>query len=230
LFFSVVLTISGAYSQMNHVSGDFHFDFLSTEFESNIAYKLPFRGNNYKFYGTISYHVLGRAFTRCNVHNTIVEAFFLSELNCTGVNFKILKSSAHTYGRLYDHNQKKSGKYCYFMTPMIRKGQPVKHYYRTGLFRFFLRYDKKGQLKSNSKIRIDFDAMARFLINLDISAGKYGLRIKKIVFNRFYLKELFKSESGKLLKERDIYFAKYLSDKVNNRFDDIYYVEFELIR
>ncbi len=195
---------------------------------SLIAYKLPFRGDNYKFYGTITYHVFEKAYADCNVHNAIVESFKISENNCAKTHFKILKASKRRSGRLLPYVEKKSGFNADFMTPMKKNGKQMKFYYRTGLLGRFKNFDSEGFSKSNKKISLDFESMAQYLINLDNSADLYGLRIKRIVFNRHYLKKLYASKSGEELKKKDIYFAKYLSRKVNRKYDDLFHVDFEM--
>ena len=211
---------------------NYEADVIETFIESNsgyvslIAYKLPFRGENYKFYGTLSYHICGRAYAGCKVHNAVVEAYHLSEQNCKGAFFKILKSSRRKDGKLIPNHNRKNGKYIDFMAPMVKKGKPLKYYYRTGLLRLFIRFDKNGRSKLNKDIMIDFESMAQYIINLENAAYIYGLRIKKIIFNRFLLDDLYASPSGAELKAKDIYFAKYLSEKVNRKYDDLFYVEF----
>ncbi len=180
----------------------------NNEYVSLIAYKLPFRGENYKFYGTLSYHISGRAYVACKVHNTIVEAYHLSEQNCKWAYFKLLKGSKRKAGKLLPFHNRKNGKYIEFMTPLEKKGIPLKYYYRTGLFRSLIQFDKTGRSTLNKDIRLDFERLARYIINLDNAAHMYGLRIKKIIFNRFLLKELYASPSGAELKARDLYFPK----------------------
>ena len=202
------------------------FNESNSGYVSLIAYKLPFRGKNYKFYGTLSYHIYGRAYAGCKVHNAIVESYHFSELNCKDANFRILKSSRRKDGKIIPDHSRKNGYSVNFMTPLLKKNTALKYYYRTGLLRIFIRFDKNGRSKLNTDIIIDFENTARYIINLDKAAHIYGLRIKKIIFNRFLLDDLFASASGAELKARDIYFAKYLSSKVNRKYDDLFYVEF----
>jgi len=225
LFSLLIIPING-FSQLSYHSNEPVFNLQSELYVSNIAYKLPFRGENYKFYGTLSYHIYGKAYASCDVHNAIVEAFNLCDRSECDAKFKILKSSRRKNGKLLPLHSKKNGRYTDFMTPLLKNGEPIKAYYRTGLFRFFTYYNTDGVLKSNDKVEIDFENMALFIINLDNASEMYGLRIKKIIFNRFLLDELFSTSLGEELKSRDIYFAKFLSDKVNRKYDDIFYVEF----
>lgn len=194
------------------------------------AYKLPYRGVNYKFYGTISYHVIGQAYVNDRVHNSIVESFKLSETNCKDVNFRLLRCTSRNFGYLKTNIKEKDGFSVTFMTPIKNKKHPLKFYYRTWLYRFIKNYDKNGSSKINKSQSIDFDNMAQYIINLENKANVYNLRIKKIIFDKRLVKSLYKSKNGKLLKDKDIYFAKYLSKKVNNKYDDLFYVEFEPLK
>ncbi len=194
---------------------------------SRIAYKIPFRGENYKFYGTISYHIYGRAFAGKQVHNAMVEAFQLSESDCPGVHFKLLKCSGKKDGLIVPEDEKKNGFYAIFMTPLKMCNHPMKNYFITGIGRFFVNYDQFGKCTATENVVIDFESTAEHLINLDDAAAMYGLRIKKVIISRFLQDELFETDNGEKLKQRDIYFPKYLSKKINKKFDDLFYVEFD---
>ncbi|MCF6365873.1 MAG: hypothetical protein L3J35_06675 [Bacteroidales bacterium] len=217
-----------AYSQLDYFPIKIEpFENKEEIFRSFIAYKLPYRGKNYKFYGTLAYHVFGKAYADCKVQNTIVESFKISENNCPQVNFKILKGTRRSFGYLLPYIDRKSGLNVDFMTPVKKKNRPVKFYYRTGLFRFFIHFNSEGFSKINNNICIDFESLAQYIINLDDAANLYGLKIKRIVFNRHFLKKLYASSAGAELKKRDFYFAKYLNKKVNRKYDDLFHVDFE---
>ncbi len=196
---------------------------------SNFAYKLPYRGENYKFYGTISYHVIGRAYVNNKVHNSIVESFKISENNCKNISFRIYSCTKRNFGYLQKSTEQKNGFSAILMTPIKKNNKSVKHYYRNWVFSFINNYDKNGKSKYGNK-SIDFNSMSQYILNLDNAARIYNLKIKKIIFNRHFLKQLYASKSGKELKSRDIYFAKYISKKVNKKYDDLFYIEFEPIK
>jgi penicillin-insensitive murein endopeptidase len=194
---------------------------------SMIAYKIPYRGENYKFFGTVSYHIRGRAFAGKQVHNAMVEAFQLSESDCPGVHFKLLKCSGRKEGLIVPEDQKNNGFYAIFMTPLKIEERPMKHYFITGIGRVFVSYDRAGKCESSDRVNIDFESTAEHLINLDDAANMYGLRLKKVIISRYLQDELFATECGEKLKQRDIYFPKYLSKKINKKYDDLFYVEFD---
>lgn len=229
LFFLLLCLPEFAFSQIGFYPVKLEkFKLEENSYRSLIAYKLPFRGENYKFYGTLSYHVFGKAYADCKVHNAIVESFKISENNCSEAHFKILKGTKRRSEKLLPYVERKNGFNADFMVPMKKKGNAMKFYYRTGLFRLFIKFDSEGFSKSNKNINIDFDNLCQYIINLDNAASLYNLKIKRIVFNRHYLKKLYASKAGKELKTKNLYFAKYLSRKVNRKYDDLFHVDFEL--
>ncbi len=195
---------------------------------SNIAYKLPFRGENYKFYGTVRYHISGRAFVNNKVYNTFIEAQHLSNHNMPGIQMRLLKSSGNGRGRLNPQKLSVSGNYIVFMSPLKRNEKPVKFYYRTGLFRCFYRFDRDGKAKQKSRLYIDFEALAQYLINLDNAARLFGLKVNTVTLRREFIKKLYGTSLGQELESRDLRFVKYLSRKVNRKYEALFLVEFGL--
>ena len=195
---------------------------------SNIAYKLPYRGDNYKFYGTLSFHILGRAFVNNKVYNTFIETQHMTKQNMSDVQIRLLKSSEKNHGYLNPHKPDVCGNRIVFLLPMKRKGKPVKFYYRTGLFRCFYSFKKSGNAKRNSKLCIDFEATAQYLLNSDDAAHFYGMRIKSVIIKRCFIKELYNTSSGEELKKRNIRFVKYLSRKMNRKYEALFLIEFKL--
>jgi len=202
---------------------------FKTSLKSNVAYKLPFRGNNYRFFGTIRYHLIGTAYASQHVHNTIVESFNISENNCNNTNFKILKCSNRRTKGFQRSVEQKNGYNIIIMTPKMRKGKSLFYYNSTGLFRYLFKYNNAGVSKFNKNYAIDFESLAQYIINLDDASKQYNLKIKRIIFDKRFIKKLYETKNGKELKKRDIHFAKYLSKKVNRKYDDLFYVEFENI-
>ncbi len=196
---------------------------------SDIAYKLPYRGDNYKFYGTFSFHVFGRAFVNNKVYNSFTEAQHLSKQNLANVQIRILKCSGKKFGRLNPYNSKICGNQIVFMTPMKKKGKPLRFYYRTGLFRRFFRFSKNGTAKNFSSLSVDFETTAKYLINLDDAARFYGMQIKAVTIKHSFIKCLYETNYGKELKKRKIRFVKYLSRKINRRYEELFLVEFEKV-
>jgi hypothetical protein len=226
----ILFTSLSLQAQLSYKSIEVGNYYDNETYVSSIAYKLPYRGENYKFYGTLNYHIFGNAFANCNVHNTVVEAFYFCDQSGSEAYYKIARGSGKMKGRVVPLHSKKSGNSIIFMTPQLKNDHALKYYFRTGLFRVFRKYDKSGVSEKNQTLKIDFENTALLILQLDNAAKIYGLEIKKVIINRYFLDELYLTSSGQELKMRDIYFAKYLSKKVNRKYDDLFYIEFERSR
>ncbi len=193
---------------------------------SDIAYKLPYRGENYKFYGTLKFHIYGKAFVNNGVYNSFIEAQHLSKYNLPDIYIRLLKSSGKKSGYLDKNKISVCGNRIVFMTPMKKKGNPVRYYYRTGIFRMFYCFDASGKTK---RLNIDFESLAQYLINLDDAAHYFGLKINTVTIKREFIKALYKTSSGEELKQREMRFVKYLSRKMNKKYEELFLVEFETV-
>jgi len=194
---------------------------------SDIAYKLPYRGDNYKFYGTFSFHFFGKAFVNNKVYNSFTEAQHLSKQNIGSVEIRILKGSKKKSGYLNPYKYAICGYRIVFMTPMTKNGKPIKYYYRTGLFRFFFKFKKSGKAFYNHRICIDFETLAQYLLNLDDAAHFFDLKIKSVTIKKSFINLLYQTSKGEDLKKREIRFIKYLSPKMNRKYEELFLVEFE---
>jgi len=193
---------------------------------SDIAYKLPYRGTNYKFYGTIKFHISGKAFVNNGVYNSFIEAQHFSKYNLPDIYIRLLKGSGNKSGYLDKNKLSVCGNRIVFMTPMTKGGQPVKYYYRTGLFRIFYRFDSSGKSKKRC-LNIDFESLAQYLINLDNAAHYFGLKVNTVTIKREFIKTLYETSSGKDLQQRKMRFIKYLSRKMNKKYEELFLVEFD---
>ncbi len=195
---------------------------------SNIAYKLPYRGENYKFYGTLKFHIFEKAYVNNKVYNTFSEAQHISKQNIKNINIRIFRASSKKRGYLNPYNSAVCGNILIFMCPMKKKDKPLKFYYRTGLFRYFYRFNAAGKSK-NGKLCIDFETLAQYIINTDDAAQYFGLKIKSVSVKRSYIKSLYQSSSGEKILKRKIRFLKYLNPKMNRKYEELFLIEFEEI-
>jgi len=193
--------------------------------KSNIAYKLPYRGKNYKFYGSISFHIFGKAFVDNRVYNIFTEAGHCAQKNMPEIQINIKACSRKKHGILIRNNHRFCGNQIIFLYPLKKNEKPIKNYSYVKFLYHFYRFNKNGQL--NKKIFIDFESTAQYLINLDDAAHFFGIRIKSISVNRAYIKELYKCSFGKELKKRHLRFVKYVSEKTNRKYRSVFLIEFE---
>jgi len=62
------------------------------------------------------------------------------------------------------------------------------------------------------------------------SARKRNMYIKKVLLKINLKDDFYKSHSGKLVKEKEIYFAKYLPPIIDNQHDDHYHIDFGFLK
>ncbi len=193
------------------------------------AYLLPRKGPNFAYGSWFSYYILGHGYVNSKVYQTISDTY--SELQTIYPNkkFFILECSRKNGGKMFPHRTHQNGLSVDFFTPLIKNGNS-KYYRSFGIFRYALNFISNGTSRLNSKVKIDFNTMTRHILVLEKNARKNGLRIKKVIFNTALRDSLFSTENGKILKKKNIYFARNLSPQLNRLHDDHYHIDFEPIR
>ncbi len=194
------------------------------------AYKIPYSGDNYSFFSPFSYYILRRSYVNSKVHKTIIDSYKQCETDCPGIKFRVMECSNKKGGKAFPHKTHQNGLSVDFMTPLVKNGKQYKFYDRIRIWRYLMNFDSKGNANINENIKIDFDAMAKHIINLDKSARKNGLKIKIVIFKLNLKDDLYKSKYGKKLKRRGIYFARHLSKKIDMLHDDHYHIDFEVLK
>ena len=194
------------------------------------AYKLPYKGENFKFFSPFSYYILGRAYMNSAVCKTVTEAYKMCENDCPGKQFRIMECSKKKGGKAFPHITHQNGLCVDFMTPLKKKGKQHKFYDKIGIWRYLMDFNSQGKANINKNIEIDFNTMAQHIINLDIVARKNGLRIRKVIFKINLKDDLFKSEIGKKLKKKNIYFVNKLTKRIDNLHDDHYHIDFTVLK
>ncbi len=192
------------------------------------AYLMPLWGANFSYFSPLSYYVMDNGYTDSKVHNTLLEAYETCETSCKGTHFKIMECSDKKGGKLRLHRTHQNGMSVDFMSPKKRQnGKQSRFFDRLGLWHYLLEFTNAGNLTIASKVSIDFETMAKHILALDDAARKNGLRINKVILKIELKPAFFRTESGKKVKARGIYFARSLPDLVNRMHDDHYHIDFE---
>lgn len=194
------------------------------------AYKIPYKGENYKYFSSFSYFILGRGYLHSKAFNTVIDTYKEFENLAPGQKFKIMECSKQKGGKLFPHRTHQNGLSVDFMTPLVKGKNQKRLYDNIGIFRYGINFNNSGVLKINKKVEIDFDTMARHILILDDMARRNGLSIKKVIFKIELKQELFNTVYGHKLKNRGIYFAQHLPEKINNLHDDHYHIDFEILK
>ena len=132
-------------------------------------------------------------------------------------------------GKMLVHRTHQNGTSVDFMVPKKKKQGQSKFFDKIGIWHYLLEFDDNGLLKANNNVQIDFESMAKHILAIDNSAKSQGMHIKKVIFMIELKDDLFATKTGKLLKEKNIYFVRSLSDIVNKVHDDHYHIDFEIL-
>jgi penicillin-insensitive murein endopeptidase len=193
------------------------------------GYLMDYSLENATYFSFTSYYLLGNGYLNSRVYKTLVEAYKACETSCPSYDFKIMECSSKKGGKQLVHNTHRNGLSVDFMVPKIKNNKQIKLYDHLGIWHYLLSFDAHGKLSFNQKVSIDFETIGKHIIALDDAAKQNGLRIKKVILKINLTDDFYKSNAGKEVKRRGIYFAKYLRPRVDNLHDDHYHIDFELI-
>lgn len=193
------------------------------------AWLIPYNGTNYKYFSLISYYLMDNGYLHSSAHKTLLDSYEICSKTCPDITFGIMECSNKTGGKMRLHNTHRNGLSVDFMVPLINeKGETVRRYARRGLRHYLLEFDKDGYLISNPNIKIDFETMAKHIFSLHESGKKHNTSIKKVIFKINLKDNLFKTPTGKILQQKNIYFAQALPENIDKYHDDHYHIDFQL--
>ena len=192
------------------------------------AWLLPYKGDNFKSFSTVSYFLLGRAYIHSEIYKTITESYAILDKSHPQIKFRYMECSKKKGGRARPHHTHQNGTSADFMTPLLKNNKPYRFYDRIGILRYGMNFKNNGRAKINDKICIDFETMALHILTLDKTGEKHHVRVKKVILNTNLSDELFATKYGPELKARGIYFTKNLSPFLNKLHDDHYHIDFEI--
>ena len=193
------------------------------------AYKLPRKGENFKYFSLFDYYVLGRCYIHSGIYKTILESYAILEKENPNYIYRIMECSKRKGGRPFPHRTHQNGTSVEFMTPLVKNGKPKTFYDKIGMFRYLMKFDSHGSSRINKKVKIDFEAVAQHILILDKTARKNGFKIRKVILETNLKDELFATKYGNELNERNIYFVKSLPKVIDELHDDHYHIDFEKI-
>ena len=191
------------------------------------AYLIDYKGENFKYFSFIRYYITQNGFVNSKLYNTIIDSYLECEKTCPEIEFKIMECSNHTGGKIILHNTHRNGLSIDFLVPKKKKEKQSTIYDQIGLAHYLLDFDSNGCLSFNQKVTIDFETMGKHIIALDNAAKRNGLAISKVILKINLKDDFYKTQSGKEVKKRGIYFARSLPKNVDNMHDDHYHIDFK---
>jgi penicillin-insensitive murein DD-endopeptidase len=189
----------------------------------------PFKGPNFIYFDSTSY-LEKHAFVHERVHRTVLATYRQFETSVPAFEFGLMECSNEHGGKIWPHRTHQNGLSVDFMSPLLKNGSPNTDFNTTGLPHYLMDFDENGIYTEDSSYAIDFDLMAKHILELDAQAKKNGLKIEKVILKIALKDNLFATGSGKKLKTSGIYFATKLSELIDSLHDDHYHVDFGIVK
>lgn len=189
----------------------------------------PFKGPNFIYFDSTSY-LSKHAFTNERVHQTVLSTYKEFETMLPHFEFGLMECSNEHGGKIWPHRTHQNGLSVDFMSPLLKKGISSTDFNTIGLPHYLMDFDENGVYTEDTTYSIDFNLMAKHLLELNSQAKKNGLKIEKVILKISLKDNLFATEYGKKLKASGIYFATHLSDLIDSLHDDHYHVDFTFVK
>ncbi len=192
------------------------------------AWLLDYKGKHYKYFSPLSYFILDNAYLNHRVWSTLEQSYKLMTEAYPSRKFKVMETARQNGGQMLIHRTHQTGLSVDFMVPKIRNENESPFWDKIGMLHYLLDFDPEGRLIIDKKTQIDFECMAKHILTLQESAKKNGLEIRMVIFKTNLKDDLFKTASGKKLKQSGIYFARSLQPIVDRVHDDHYHIDFKI--
>jgi penicillin-insensitive murein DD-endopeptidase len=184
--------------------------------------KLPLSGKNFSAYSSLG-NALGRTYLHSKAEEIVLAAYLALEQSATGKVFVYGETGWASGGRIRPHRTHRNGLSIDFMVPVVDQ---TNHSVRisTGVlnkFGYSLDFDKNAKYQN---YKIDFEALAEHLYQLDIAAKAKDSSIALVIFDSSYLPNLFASKHGEYLKTK----INFMKGKPWIRHDEHYHVDFSI--
>ena len=195
-----------------------------------LSRQLPKKGDNFKYFSKYTYFVNSRAWVHGTILDAVLEAYEDCEKNIPNRKFMIMECSNKHGGKMWPHRTHQNGTSIDFATPLKKNGKPYHGDQWRGIWHYAMNFDEHGRFKMNKNISIDFETMAKHILSLEKAARKRNMYIKKVLLKINLKDDFYKTPSGKLVKRKKIYFAKYLQPIIDNQHDDHYHIDFGFLK
>ena len=144
--------------------------------------------------------------------------------------FLLMECSHKKGGKMWPHRTHQNGTSIDFASPLKKNEKPYHGDQWRGVFHYAMQFDSFGRCKRNKNVSIDFEAMGKHILALEKAANKRNMFIKKVLLKINLKDDFFKTKSGKKVKSKGIYFAKYLPKLIDDVHDDHYHIDFAFKR
>ncbi|MEQ1545719.1 replication initiation protein [Methyloglobulus sp.] len=184
--------------------------------------KLPVSGRNFSAYSLLG-NILGRTYLHSQAVDIVLTTYQALEQSAAGKVFTYGETGWASGGRIRPHRTHRNGLSIDFMVPVINQTNKSV-FIPTGVinkFGYGLEFDENAKYKN---YKIDFEAIAEHLYQLDIVAKAKGSSIALVIFDLSYLPKLFASKHGEYLNTK----VNFMKGNPWIRHDEHYHVDFSI--
>ena len=182
--------------------------------------KLPLKGSNFSAYSSIA-ATAGRTYTHSRVAAILAASYGALASAFPEIRYVYGETGWESGGTFRPHRTHQNGLSVDFFVP-VRDASGRSVPLPTDLtqrFGYDIEFDKEARYKG---LRIDFDAMAEHLYQLNVAAKAAGVGIALVIFDSAYLPRLFATKRGSSLQHS----LPFMKGKPWVRHDEHYHVDF----
>ncbi len=186
------------------------------------AVQLPASGTNFSAYSDAG-AALGRTYVHATVAEIVTAAYRELEKILPDTRFVYGETGWKAGGPIKPHRTHQNGLSVDFFVP-VRDASGRSVPLPGGIenkFGYSIEFDAKGKF---GEYTIDFEAIAEHLRQVDITAKKLNVPIKRVIFDPPYLPKLFATKRGGYLKSN----VPFMQGKAWVRHDEHYHVDFSV--
>lgn len=184
--------------------------------------RLPLSGNNFVSYSYLA-SAAGRTYVHSEVKVILLAAYESLHEQAPDKVFKYAESGFYEGGRFKPHKTHQNGLSVDFMVPVVNASGESVHLPTNPLNRlgYDIEFDGKGRY---GDYRIDYEALAAHLVELDKAAKARGHGLWRVIFDPKLQPYLLKTRHGDYI-QKNIQLSKKRSWV---RHDEHYHVDFEI--
>ena len=184
--------------------------------------RLLYAGPNYRAYHIAGF-VTGRTFMHSSVRDAVRDAYAGLEKSDPELRFVYGESGWPHGGKMWPHRTHANGTAVDFMVPLRTDSGAVAQIETSvvNMLGYSVTFDNEGR---RGATRIDFDAVAKHLLALDLAAKANGIRISRVIFEQPLHRLLFESPAGRELQGK----LDFMQKPAWVRHDQHYHVDFDV--
>ena len=186
------------------------------------GWKLPSSGPNFSAHWTVG-RLVGRSYVHSSVYPVVLDAYEQLSTEMPDTVFVYGETGWKDGGQFKPHKTHRNGLSVDFMVPVLN-GSGTSVELPSGVLNkwgYDLEFDSNGRL---NEMKIDFDAIAEHIYQLDVAAKRHGIGIWRVIFDPELQPQLRNSPRWPYLAQN----VQFSTKRSWVRHDEHYHVDFEV--